>query len=126
VYSAEPSIRPASGGQLPSFKDILRRVALAGRWLTDREASPAVTINESFARAVFGKADPLGRRMRIPDSCRTDEPLATIVELVADMRYARLDEQPAPETYAPYRQAIYVRSMDIMVRTAGDPGPDPP
>ena len=37
------------------------------------------------------------------------------------MRYEKLDAQPAPETYVPYRQATYVRSMDIMVRTAGDP-----
>jgi putative ABC transport system permease protein len=93
---------------------------VAGRWLTDREPSPAVMINESFARAVFGKADPLGRRMTVPSSSPTQNSLATIVGVVADMRYAKLDAQPAPETYIPYRQAIYVRSMDIMVRTAGD------
>jgi putative ABC transport system permease protein len=37
------------------------------------------------------------------------------------MRYAKLDAQPAPETYVPYRQAVDLRSMDIMVRTGGDP-----
>jgi putative ABC transport system permease protein len=93
---------------------------VAGRWLTDREPSPAVMINESFARAVFGKADPLGRRMTVPSSSPTQNFLATIVGVVADLRYAKLDARPAPETYIPYRQAIYVRSMDIMVRTAGD------
>jgi putative ABC transport system permease protein len=36
------------------------------------------------------------------------------------MRYAKLDKQPTPETYIPYREAVYVRSMDILVRTAGD------
>ncbi len=36
------------------------------------------------------------------------------------MRYAKLDAQPTPETYIPYREAVYVRSMDILVRTAGD------
>ncbi|HYW47358.1 MAG TPA: ABC transporter permease [Bryobacteraceae bacterium] len=93
---------------------------VAGRWLTGREPSPAVMINESFARAVFGKADPLGRRMTTPASSPTQESLATIVGVVADLRYAKLDAKPAPETYIPYRQAIYVGSMDIMVRTAGD------
>ncbi|HEY1494378.1 MAG TPA: ABC transporter permease [Candidatus Solibacter sp.] len=93
---------------------------VAGRWLTDREPSPAVLINESFARAVFGKADPLGRRIMVPSPPPTREPLATIVGVVADLRYAKLDAHPAPETYVPYRQAIWVRSMDIMVRTAGD------
>jgi putative ABC transport system permease protein len=93
---------------------------VAGRWLTDREPSPAVMINENFARAVFGKADPLGRRMTTPSSSPTQEYAATIVGVVADLRYTKLDAQPAPETYVPYRQAIYVGSMDIMVRTAGD------
>src|SRR5262249_30082702 len=27
---------------------------------------------------------------------------------------------PAPETYVPYQQAAYVRSMDVLVRTGGD------
>jgi len=94
---------------------------VAGRWLTDREPSPAVMINESFARAVYGKNDPLGRRIGSPSSNPGKEPLATIVGVVTDMRYAKLDAQPAPETYVPYRQAIDLHSVDIMVRTAGDP-----
>jgi predicted permease len=94
---------------------------VAGRWLTDREPSPAVMINESFARAVFGKADPLGRRIMTPGASPTQESPATIIGVVADMRYAKLDARPAPETYVPYRQAISLRLMDAMVRTAGDP-----
>ncbi len=94
---------------------------VAGRWLTDREPSPAVMINESFARAVYGKNDPLGRRIGSPSSNPGKEPLATIVGVVADMRYAKLDAKPAPETYVPYRQAIDLHSVDIMVRTAGNP-----
>ena len=93
---------------------------VAGRWVTDHEASPAVMINESFARAVFGKADPLGHRMITPGPTPGREPVAEIVGVVADMRYEKLDVHPAPETYIPYRQAVYVRSMDVMVRTAGD------
>jgi len=94
---------------------------VAGRWLTDREPSPSVMINESFARSVYGKNDPLGRRIRSPNSNPGKEPLATIVGVVADMRYAKLDAPPAPETYVPYRQAIDLHSVDIMVFTAGDP-----
>jgi putative ABC transport system permease protein len=93
---------------------------VAGRWLSDREPSPVVLINESFARAVYGNADPLGHRIQAPSANPTQESLATIVGVVADLRYAKLDARPAPETYVPYRQAIYVGSMDILVRTAGD------
>jgi predicted permease len=93
---------------------------VAGRWLTDREPSPAIMINETFARAVFGKADPLGRRVMAPSSSPPQGYPATIVGVVADLRYTKLDAHPAPEVYVPYRQAIYVGSMDILVRTAGD------
>jgi putative ABC transport system permease protein len=93
---------------------------VAGRWLTDHEPLPAVMINESFALAVFGKANPLGRRLRTPSSSPTKDSLATIVGVVADLRYSKLDSHPAPETYIPYRQAIFVNAMDIVVRTAGD------
>jgi putative ABC transport system permease protein len=91
---------------------------VSGRWLADREPSPAVMINESFARAVFGQADPLGHRVIMPSASPGHEPLGTIVGVVADLRYAKLDAPPAPETYVPYRLAVWVASMDIMVRTA--------
>jgi predicted permease len=93
---------------------------MAGRWLTDHEPEPAVMINESFARAVFGESEPVGRRLMAPSSSPIQGYLATIAGVVADLRYTKLDAHPAPETYVPYRQAIYVGSMDIMVRTAGD------
>ena len=38
-----------------------------GRWLTDFEPSPALVINETFARRHFGDSDPLGARFRLPD-----------------------------------------------------------
>jgi predicted permease len=93
---------------------------VAGRWLTDREPTLAVMVNESFVRAVYGKADPLGRRIVAPSLSKIPESLATIVGVVSDLRYAKLDQHPAPETYIPFRQAIFVGSMDILVRTSGD------
>jgi predicted permease len=94
---------------------------VAGRWLTDREPAPVVMINESFARAVFGTADPLGRRMMVPGASPTQELSATIVGVVGDLRYAKLDAAPAPETYIPYRQAINLISVDVVARAAGNP-----
>jgi putative ABC transport system permease protein len=93
---------------------------VAGRWLTGREPLPAVMVNESFARAVFGKDDPLGHRMRLPSANPTQDLPATIVGVVADMRYQKLDARPAPEAYVPYHQAIDLHTVDLMVRTAGD------
>jgi putative ABC transport system permease protein len=93
---------------------------VSGRWLTDREPSPAVMVNETFVHSVFGKADPLGHRIMMPSSSPSQGSPAPIVGVVADLRYAKLDAPPASETYVPFRQAVYVGSMDILVRTAGD------
>jgi putative ABC transport system permease protein len=93
----------------------------AGRWLTDREPTAAVMANESFARAVFGNGDAIGRRMTTPGPSPAQNSSAVIVGVVGDLRYAKLDARPAPETYIPYRQAASLRSMDVVVRTAGDP-----
>jgi putative ABC transport system permease protein len=93
----------------------------AGRWLNAREPAPAVMINESFARAVFGVDDPLGRRLMLPTANPTQDLPATIVGVVADLRYEKLDARPGPQVYVPYREAIDLRTMDIMVRTASDP-----
>jgi putative ABC transport system permease protein len=117
-------IRPAGTSYHTASSGYFRAMGMRlveGRWLTDREPAPAVMINESFARAVFGKAGALGRRLSMPSSSPTQDTLATIVGVVADMRYAKLDEQTAPETYVPYHQAIGFRSVDIMVRASGDP-----
>jgi putative ABC transport system permease protein len=93
----------------------------AGRWLTDREPAPVVMVNESFARAVFGTADPLGRRMTVPGASPTQDASASIVGVVGDLRYAKLDAAPAPETYIPYRQAVNLISVDLVARAAGNP-----
>lgn len=92
---------------------------VAGRWLTDNEPAAAALINDSFARVVFGSASPIGRRLRVangPNSIPT-----TIVGVVGDLKYSRLDAEPAPEVYLPFRQAPFLRRMTVMIRAAGDP-----
>jgi hypothetical protein len=39
---------------------------LQGRWITDAESTGVVLVNETFARAVFGDGDPIGRSIRLP------------------------------------------------------------
>src|SRR5262249_30178683 len=93
----------------------------AGRWLMDGEPSPVVIVNETFAHAVFGGADPIGRWMKVPGPSPTENGRAIIVGVVADMRYAKLDAHPTPETYIPYRQSRNLWTVDVMVRSAGSP-----
>ena len=94
-------------------------VVVKGRWVTDDEPNTVAVVNEAFARRVFGTSDPIGRRIRIPR--QHPAPVATIVGVVGNLKYSKLDAEPEPETYIPYRQSPFVRSVDVIVRTVGDP-----
>ena len=92
---------------------------LKGRWTTDAESTEVVLVNETFARVVFGDADPIGRRIRIPR--QQPAPVAAIVGVVADLKTTRLDADPGLEVYIPYRQSPFLRMHDVVVKTAGNP-----
>jgi putative ABC transport system permease protein len=92
---------------------------LKGRWMIDTETNDVVLINETFARVVFGTGDPIGRRIRVP---RQQQPsVAEIVGVVADLKATKLDADAEPEVYIPYRQSIFVRMADVVVKTSGSP-----
>jgi putative ABC transport system permease protein len=88
-----------------------------GRWLTDDEPEPVALVNEAFVRAVFGRGEPLGRRVRIP---RPQAPMAAIAGVVADLKASKLDADPEPEIYLPYRQSPFLRSLDVVAKVAAD------
>ncbi len=84
---------------------------LEGRWITDNEHTPAIVVNQTYARLVFPGEDPIGK----------SEFGGTIVGVVADLKYSKLDEDFRPEEYSPYRQAILLYDVNLVVRTASDP-----
>jgi putative ABC transport system permease protein len=100
---------------------------LRGRAFFDNDSggsTPLVIVSESFARKYFPDADPLGKRIRLhersPMTCCTaagpvENVWREIVGVVADVRQANLDEQPAQTMYRPYTQ-IVEHDMFLMVR----------
>src|SRR5260370_4858712 len=68
--------RAASSG----YSRVVGVPLVKGRWTIDDEAVPAVMVNETFVRRVFGMDEPLGPRIRI--KC----PLATIAGLVRALK----------------------------------------
>jgi putative ABC transport system permease protein len=92
---------------------------LKGRWITDAEPTGVVLVNETFARIVFGDGDPIGRSIRIPR--QQPDPVAAIVGVVADLKTTKLDADPGPEVYIPYRQSPFVRMHDVVVKISGTP-----
>ncbi len=109
------SFHAVSGGYLRAIGMRL----LQGRWMTDDEPADVVMVNESVARRVFGREDPVGKRIGVSLTPHTSSP-ATIIGVVADLKYAKLDADPAPEVYVPYRQLPLFGSMEVVIRTAGD------
>ena len=71
-------------------------------------------VSESFAKKVFGAADPIGRLI---DS---DEP-TTIVGVVGDVRYVGRDLEAAPAVYYPHSAAPR-ELICLVARTASDAG----
>jgi putative ABC transport system permease protein len=94
---------------------------VAGRWVTDAEANPVFVINESLARRYFEGDDPIGKRIQIGGfSGGSDATFATVVGVVSDLRYTRLDATPEPEIFGDYAHWAPFAAT-LVVRAASNP-----
>jgi predicted permease len=95
---------------------------LSGRTFTsgDRSGSLRVAIfNETAARAYFGAASPLGRKVNFPG--QRVEDFFEIVGVVADARYEDLRTPDKPMVYVPLEQAIDpITGANVLVRGDGE------
>jgi predicted permease len=88
---------------------------IRGRWLADNE--PTAVINERLSAREFPGQDPIGQRIRLDENGR----FLTIVGIVADLRYTKLDAVPEPEVYVPYSQVEGMFGFIALARTTRDP-----
>jgi putative ABC transport system permease protein len=108
-----------------NYFDTLRIPLLQGRPFDSRDgpAAPLVAIvNQAFARAFLGGANPIGRTIRLHASLTRNAPRGprTIVGVVGDVRQRRLSRDPEPDVFIPYGQHALADGL-VMVRTAGAP-----
>lgn len=94
------------------YFETLRIPVLQGRAFSkaDREGSaPVAVVSETFARDVWGDADPVGRRLRW---LHADAEERTVVGVVGDVKNQSLGESPDGMVYVPLAQerrtAVYV------------------
>jgi predicted permease len=92
---------------------------------TDRpDAQKVVVINESVARAYFGDADPIGRRIAWTDDnfrfMGMGKEWRIVVGVVADTRDAGLDAEVPFTIYTPYEQVTPLFTGSMVVRVNGD------
>ena len=93
---------------------------ISGRTFTaeDRGDSPkVVVVNETLARAYFGKEDPVGRRLK-NGKAYVDSPWRLIVGVVRDGKQDGLGASVKPEIYEPHAQGPW-NEMTLVVRSAG-------
>jgi putative ABC transport system permease protein len=103
------------------------RIALRdGRAFTyaDEAGAPTLLINERLAQVFYPGLNPIGRRIR--PSGPDGTPWFTIVGIVRDVKQGGLEEPTGTELYFLYPQVgnalgFVPRTMNVVVRTAGDP-----
>lgn len=90
---------------------------LKGRWFVDTDPPDATIINQTMARGVFGDRNPIGER--INGLGRS----ISVIGVVANLKYAKLDSDPGPEIFRAYAPNLDGGSanMTLIVRLAGDP-----
>ena len=101
----------------PDYAATMKITVVRGRDLHDddrAETLPVALVNEAFVRQFLPGTDAIGRRV---DAGRG---WATIVGVLHDGKYDRLDEPSHPVVYVPTAQ-WFLPGMTIHVRTAIDP-----
>jgi putative ABC transport system permease protein len=108
--------RPAS----PGYFEAMGIPLLRGRAFTFADTGDApwvVIINQSMARAYWGRQDPVGQRLRFGSQV-----WRTVTGIVGDVLHEGLDREASPEMYVPFTQAPNIEGgPTVVVRTAMDP-----
>jgi predicted permease len=109
----------------PGYLEAMRIPILQGRgprWEDQVNEARAVVISETLARAFWPNENPVGRQIRSQGS---DVPWE-VVGVAGDVRFDAVEDEPLPLIYFPILSGDPANpdrslSMDVVVRTAGDP-----
>lgn len=99
----------------PDFFHVMGVPLINGRDISDAdtEAAPHVAVvNETFVKKLMPGGNPIGHQLggKVP---------RTIVGVVKDSKYTRVDEQPIPMAYYSYAQVNGIRHLEVEVRVKG-------
>ena len=108
----------------PGYFEALGIRLQKGRFFTDADDArhpPVVILSATTARHLFGTDDPIGRTLGIPKFrfqrvVGTD---ATVIGIVADVKYSGVDAAAGDQVYWSMPQAPWLSTF-LAVRTAGD------
>jgi putative ABC transport system permease protein len=106
---AEPRVLRFNASSRGYFQALGMRL-IKGRGLTDSDTGNVALVNESMARLAF-EGDPIGKTIA------TNKPY-TVVGIVADLKYTKLDADAVPEIFVPYREFLILGKADVAVASA--------
>ncbi len=99
----------------------LRMAMLAGRGFTAEDnasSEPVVVVSQTLAKRLWGENSAIGKQIPMG---RSDH--LTVVGVAADLRFGKLDEDPAPAMYLPLSQDSGDRTeMWLLLRSSRDIG----
>jgi len=107
---------------LPNYFQTMGIQMLRGRAFTPQDARDSLNVaivNETFAKLYFPDSDPIGKRFTFGNA-NNNPRWISIVGVVRDTKRQGLDAQVRIESWMPHAQAPS-SSMQVVVRTAGDP-----
>jgi putative ABC transport system permease protein len=89
-----------------------------GRWLDEEDTPGAIVINDAFARQEFPGGNAIGQRIRLP--WFKEDRFGTIVGVMSDRKYLRLDQEVTPEVFVHHADAPMFGTM-LLLQFDGDP-----
>lgn len=105
----------------PGYFTTMQIGLVRGRGMTpaDREGSELVVwLNQSFAERMYGKDDPIGKRIKLGG---TDAPWRSVVGVVEDIHHLSLEGKIEDQLYLPFDQNMYEESgLTLVTRSKGD------
>jgi predicted permease len=105
----------------PRYLETLGIALVRGRGINEKDteqSEPVAMINETMARRFWPGEDPLGKTLRADGGISR-----VVVGVIKDGKYGALDEMPQPYIVLPMLQTTFIRRVNLVVQTAGDPEP---
>jgi predicted permease len=105
----------------PDFFHVMGTPILQGRDFTDTDSAKSmkvVIVNRTFVDRYLAGRPPLGHHVGIDGE---HGPEYTIIGVAQDSKYTRVRERDAAMAYFPYPQIPDIASMQVELRTAGNP-----
>ena len=104
----------------PGYFSVLHIPLLSGRDFTshdDSAAPPVMIVNETFAKSMFGRENPIGRRAM---STRDEKVYREIVGVVHDVKYFGARDSTRALVWVPYAQKNAWHQGIVTIRARGD------